>query len=89
MPFFAGKTVLNAALWVIGRKRFDFDRLTLHLNVTLSKVNIAYSTLSGSGYISGSDYSDFEALREGEHNERVYEYIGEIRPWQFEPSGQS
>ena len=29
--------------------------------------------------------SDFEASMEGEHNERVYKSVGEIRPWQFEP----
>ena len=56
---------------------------------TLSKVNMADSTSSESSSISGSDYSDFEASMEGEHNERVYESVGEIRPWQFEPQGRT
>ena len=30
--------------------------------------------------ISGSDYSDFEAWMGGEHNERVFEPVGKIRP---------
>ena len=46
---------------------------------TLTKMTDSAS--SGSGSISGSDYSDFEASVEGEHNERVYESVGEIRPW--------
>ena len=54
---------------------------------TLSKVSMADSTLSESSSISGSDYSDFEASMEGEHNERVYESVGESKPWQFEPPG--
>ena len=56
---------------------------------TLSKVNIADNTLGESSSISGSDYSDFEASMEGEHNERVYKSVGEIRPWQFEPPGRT
>ena len=48
---------------------------------------MADSTLSESSSISGSDYSDFEALMEGEHNERVYESVVESKPWQFEPPG--
>ena len=48
---------------------------------------MADSTLSESSSISGSDYSDFEALMEGENNERVYESVGESKPWQFEPPG--
>ena len=56
---------------------------------TLSKVNMADSTARESSSISGSDYSDFEGSMEGEHNERVYESVGEIRPWQFEPPGRT
>ena len=48
---------------------------------------MADSTLSESNSISGSDYSDFEASMEGEHYERVYESVGESKPWQFEPPG--
>ena len=55
---------------------------------TLSKVNKVDSALSESSSISGSDYLDFEALMEGEHNRRVYKSIGKIRPWQFELPGQ-
>ena len=47
------------------------------------------STSSESSSISWSDYSDFEASMESEHNGRVYEYVGEIRPWQFEPPGRT
>ena len=54
---------------------------------TLSKVNMADSTLSESSSISESDYSDFEASMEDKHNERLYESVVEIRPWQFEPPG--
>ena len=46
---------------------------------------MAASTLSESSSISGSDHLDFEASIEGEHNERVYESLGESKPWQFEP----
>ena len=46
---------------------------------------MADSNSSKSSSISGSDYLDFEASVEGEHNERVYESVGEFRPWQFEP----
>ena len=49
-------------------------------------MNMADSSSSESSSISGSDYSDFEAM-EGKHNERVYEAVGEIRPSRFEPSG--
>ena len=56
---------------------------------TLSKVNMADSSSSESSSISGSDYSDFEASMEVQHNERVYESVGEIRPWQFESPGQT
>ena len=52
---------------------------------TLSKVNMADSSSTESSSTSGSDYSDFEAFIEGEDNERIYEPIGEIRPWRFEP----
>ena len=56
---------------------------------TLSEVNMADSTSSESSSISGSDHSDFEASMESEHNERVYESVGEIRPWKFEPPGRT
>lgn len=36
---------------------------------TFSKVNIADVSSSESRSISGSDYLDFEALMEGEHND--------------------
>ena len=55
---------------------------------TLSKVNMAGSISSESNSISGSDYSDFEASMEDEHNERVYEFVCEISPWKFEPPGR-
>ena len=41
---------------------------------------MANSTSSESSSISWSDYSDFEASMESEHNGRVYKYVGEIRP---------
>ena len=44
---------------------------------TLSKVNTVDSNSSESNSTSRSDYSDFEASMEGEHNERVYEPVGE------------
>ena len=47
------------------------------------------STSSESSSISGSDYSDFEASMEGEHNKRVYESVCGIRPWIFEPPGRT
>ena len=68
MPFFAGKTVVNAASRVIRRKRFDFDHVTLHVTshvCTLSKVNMADSTSSESSAIWGSDYWDFEVSMHG------------------------
>ena len=55
----------------------------------LSKVNKADSSSSKSSAISGSDYLDFDASMEGEHNERVYEPVGEIRPWKIEPPGRT
>ena len=55
----------------------------------MTKVNMADSTLRESSSISGSDYSDFETSMEGGHNERGYESVGEIRPWQFEPPGRT
>ena len=71
-------------------KRFDFDHVNLTSHVyTLSKVNMADSTSRESSSISGSDYLDFEASMEGEHSERVYESVGEIRLWQLEPPGQT
>ena len=90
MPFFAGKTFVNAASQVIRRKRFDFDHVTFTSHVcTLSKVNMVDNTSSESSSISGSDYSDFEASMEGEHNKRVYESVCGIRPWIFEPPGRT
>ena len=50
---------------------------------------MADSSLSKSSSISGSDYYDFEASIEGEHNERVYEPVGEVRPSRFEPQGRT
>ena len=50
---------------------------------------MADSSSSESSSISGSDYSDFEASMEVQHTERVYESVGEIRPWQFELLGQT
>ena len=47
---------------------------------TFSKVNMADSSSNESGSILRSDYLDFEALMEGEHNKRVYEAVGEITP---------
>ena len=77
MPFFAGKTVLNAASWVIRRKRFDFDHVTFTSHVcNLSKVNMADSSSRESNSMSSSDYSDFEASMEGVHNGRVHESVG-------------
>ena len=55
----------------------------------ISKVNKENSTSSESSSITGSDYSDFEASMEGEHNGRVYKSVGKIRPWQFEPPGRT
>ena len=49
---------------------------------------MADSTSSESSPFSGSYYSDFEASMESEHDERVYESVGEIRPSQFEPLGR-
>ena len=42
---------------------------------TLSKVNMADSTLSESSSISWSDYLDFEASLLGENNDRAYEAV--------------
>ena len=50
---------------------------------------MADSTSSESSSISGSDYSDFEASMKDEHNERVYEFVCEIRPWKFESPGRT
>ena len=70
------------------RKRIDFlIACNLTHVCTLSKVSMADSTLSESSSISGSDYSDFEASMEDEHNEKVYESVCESKPWQFEPPG--
>ena len=55
---------------------------------TLTEKKMADSTSSESSPISGSYYSDFEASMEREHDERVYESVGEIRPSQFEPPGR-
>ena len=43
---------------------------------TLSKVNMADSSLSESSSISWSDYLDFEASLLGEINDRAYEAVG-------------
>ena len=56
---------------------------------TLSKVNMADSSLSESSSISWSDYFDFEASLVGENNDRAYEAVGQIRPWRFEPPGRN
>lgn len=48
---------------------------------------MADSSLTESSSTSGSDYSDFQAFIEGEDNEIIYEPIGEISPWRFEPLG--
>ena len=50
---------------------------------------MADSTSSESSSISGSDYSYFEASMKGKHNVRVYESVGEIRPWEFKPPGRT
>ena len=50
---------------------------------------MADSNSSERSSISGSDYSYFEASMKGEHNERVYESLGEIKPWQFKPPGRT
>ena len=50
---------------------------------------MADSSSTESSSTSESDYSDFEALIEVEDNGRIYEPIGEIRPWRFEPSGRT
>ena len=42
---------------------------------------MADSSSTESSSTSGSDFSDFEAFIEGEDNERVYDPISEIRPW--------
>ena len=46
---------------------------------------MADSSSSESSSISGSNLSDFKASMKGEHNERVYEPVVEIRPSRFEP----
>ena len=56
---------------------------------TFSQVDMADSSSSESSSISGSEYSDFEVSMEGEHNERVYEPVGEIRPSRFQPLGRT
>ena len=43
---------------------------------TLSKVNMADSSLSESSSISWSDYLDFEASMVGENNDTPYEAVG-------------
>ena len=43
---------------------------------TLSKVNMADSSLSESSSISWSDYLDFEASMVGEYNDTPYEAVG-------------
>ena len=56
---------------------------------TFSQVDMADSSSSENSSISGSEYSDFEVSMEGEHIERVYEPVGEIRPSRFQPSGRT
>ena len=51
--------------------------------------HIANGTSSKSSFIWGSDYFDFEASMEGEHDKRDYESVGEIRPWKFKPPGRT
>ena len=74
-------SAINASILIM---RLD----TSHV-CTLGKVNKADSASSESSSITGSDHSDFEASMEGEHNGRVYESVGKIRPWQFEPPGRT
>ena len=90
MPFFAGKTFVNAASRESSAVNAHFDHVTFTSHVcTLSKVNVVDSTSSESSSISGSDYLDCEASMEGEHNKRVYESVFGIRPWIFEPPGRT
>ena len=42
-----------------------------------------------SSSITGSEYLDFKAWMEGEHNERVYELVSKIRLSQFPFSGRT
>ena len=44
---------------------------------------MADSRSSESSFISRSDYLDFGASMEGEHNERVHEPVVKIRPLRF------
>ena len=69
---FAQKTVLNAASWIIRQKRFEFDLVTCRHTY----VNMADSCLAESGWISGSDYLEFEALMKGENDEKAYWPVG-------------
>ena len=50
---------------------------------------MADSRSSESSFISRSDYLDFGASMEGEHNERVHEPVVKIRPLRFEPLGRT
>ena len=50
---------------------------------------MADSRSSESSFISRSDYLDFGASMEGEHNERVHEPVVKIRPLRFKPLGRS
>ena len=55
----------------------------------IKQVNMADSRSSESSFISGSDYLDFEASMEDEHNQRVHEAVVKIRPLRFEPLGRT
>ena len=55
----------------------------------IKQVNMADSCSSESSFISGSDYLDFEASMEDEHNERVHKPVVKIRPLQLEPLGRT
>ena len=63
-----GSLAVNASILIMGP-------YTSHV-CKLSKVNMADSSSSESNSMSSSDYSDFEASMEGEHNGRVHESVG-------------
>ena len=54
-----------------------------------SKLNMADSNSFESSSIPGSEYLDFKASMEGEHNERVYELVSKIRLSRFPFSGRA
>ena len=47
------------------------------------------SSANESSSSSGSNFSDFETLMEGENNERALEPVGKIRPWRFQSPGRN